>query len=425
MPRTYPGGYAQIPYDSFLDQVRASSPEGKSLIVKKESDAPRWDIGQPDDRVVRIEYEVDLHRMEREIRDSVSVSKARSGYVGLLGYSVFAYLDGMEDRAINLEIQAPSAWPVLTTLSPEVPAPLANAKAQAPDYSALADSEILMGPDLQLQRFDGKVPLVLAVYAEAEENTALEGQLAREALDRVQTYFGDTPFQHYTVQLELLKPLPEHEYGFSQEHMDSGTFSLSIARAITVHTSSEERHIALFNYAHHMAHCWIPKRVYGVGYRPFTWEMTPVIDTIWFNEGFGRYAAIEALAAGMPPAEAAAFRERHLSRLRKILGEAPTFLRKMPLLVLSREASFLYADDFRTGMNVFSRGALMAAEMDNRIRENTGGKKSLRDALQFLLRWSEKNNRAFQLDELPQLLSQGASVDVRDIFDRWLKPLVE
>jgi hypothetical protein len=39
-------------------------------------------------------------------------------------------------------------------------------------------------------------------------DAALEGQLARSALDSVQTYFGDTPFPQYTVQLEVLKPLP-------------------------------------------------------------------------------------------------------------------------------------------------------------------------------------------------------------------------
>jgi hypothetical protein len=70
----------------------------------------------------------------------------------------------------------------------------------------------------------------------------------------------------------------------------------------------------LFNYAHHMAHSWIPKRAYGEGYIPFLWEMPPVIDTIWFNEGFGRYAAIAALADGMPGQEGREFRQGQLAR---------------------------------------------------------------------------------------------------------------
>jgi predicted metalloprotease with PDZ domain len=421
-PRTYPGGYEQVPYDSFVQHVEAFSLQGKGLSVRREEYGPRWTIGQTGEGLARIEYQVDVSRMESRILSAVESSKVRKGYVGLLGYSIFGYVEGSENRKIKLEIDAPAGWPALTTLDPHVPAPATSTSADAPDYYALADSEILMGPELQLRLLDGKIPLVLAVYAEGPEDIMLEGAIAGEALDRVQSYFGDTPIRQYTVQLELLRPLPDHEYGFSQEHIDSGTFSLSVDRAFTAESAAANRAGHLFNYAHHMAHSWIPKRAYGVGYRPFTWEMTPVIDTIWFNEGFGRYAAIAAIEAGLPPAEGAAFRAGELSRLRKILNEAPPFIRAMPLAVLSREASFLYALDFRTGMNVFSRGALMAAEMDDRIREKSGGNKSLRDALRALLAWSGENQKPFQLDDMKTIFHSATGVNVEDILNRWLEP---
>jgi predicted metalloprotease with PDZ domain len=148
-----------------------------------------------------------------------------------------------------------------------------------------------------------------------------------------------------------------------------------------------------------------------------------VIDTIWFNEGFGRYAAIEAVAAGMPTAEGKSFRDRQLSGLREVVNTAPPFLRKMPLTVLSREASFLYASDFRTGMNVFARGSLMAAEMDDRIRAHTGDQKSLRDALRWLLRWSAEHQTPFETTDLPRYFATATGVDVADILDHWMKPL--
>src|SRR5277367_6136772 len=422
MPRNYPGGYEQIPYDSYVENVEAFSDTQKSLSVDRDPDAPRWTIGAKGQSLHRIEYQIDVARMEARTTSSVETSKVRPNYVGLLGYSVFAFIDGQEDRGIHLQISAPPSWPILTTLNPQIPAPTATIGATAPNYYALADSEILMGPDLHLQSFPGKIPLIFAAYSEAPEDLQIDGQLARQALDRVQAYFADTPITQYTVQLELLRPLPDHDYGFSQEHLDSGTFSLSTDRAITAQSSQPSRNINLFNYAHHMAHSWIPKRAYGVGYLPFTWEMTPVIDTIWFNEGFGRYAAIEAIAQGLPPQEAAAFRAQQLARLRHILDDAPPFLRNMPLEVLSREASFLYASDFRTGMNVFARGALMAAEMDDYIRAKTAGKKSLQDALQALLTWSAQNHRAFRTEELPKIFQAATTVDVTAILTRWLNP---
>jgi predicted metalloprotease with PDZ domain len=423
MPRGYPGGYGQVSYDSFVEQVRAFSPDGKALEVERETEGPRWTIGEREARVARVEYDVDLARMESQLDSAVETSKVRRGYVGLLGYSVFAYIDGLEERKIKLRVNAPKDWPALTTLAPQVPASAATATGEATNYYALADSEVLMGPDLQLRRIEGKIPLILAVYAESNEDVGLEGQIARQALDRVQAYFGDTPFRQYTVQLELLRPIAGHEYDFSQEHIDSGTFSLSADRALSAQSSRQAREAALFNYAHHMAHCWIPKRAYGEGYLPFTWEMTPVIDTIWFNEGFARYAAIEALAAGLPQADGSAFRQRQLAGLRRIVDDAPLFMRRMSLEVLSREASFLYATDFRTGANIFARGALMAAEMDQRIRAETGEKKSLRDALQALVAWSEKNHRAFRLEEMTEIFRTATGVDTREILNRWRKPL--
>jgi len=123
----------------------------------------------------------------------------------------------------------------------------------------------------------------------------------------------------------------------------------------------------------------------------------------------------------MPAAQGTEFRERQLQRLRHVLDEAPTFIREMPLLELSREASFMYALDFRMGKNIYSRGGLMAAEMDDRIRSRTSGKRSLRDSLRFLLDWTERNQRAFETQELGRLLSQSAGVDVQDILARWMK----
>jgi predicted metalloprotease with PDZ domain len=279
-----------------------------------------------------------------------------------------------------------------------------------------------MGPDLQLRRFDGAIVLVMAVYAEGEEDLTLESDMARMVLDRVQRYFGDEPFPAYTVQCEVLKPVPGHEYNFSQEHVNSGTFIYSTDEATTRRITPQQRESYLIGYAHHMAHSWIPKRAYGEGYMPVLWEVPPVIDTIWFNEGFGRYAGMAALADGMPKHEGDEFLRRHCDRLRKIVDNAPTFIRRMPTVVLSREASFLYEQDFRTGMNTFARGALMAAEMDDRIRLRSHGEKSLRDALRAIVLRTQNEQKPFKIDELTPVFQQATGVDVSDILRHWLQP---
>jgi len=421
IPRSYPGGYSFVPYDDFVEDIHAFSLDGKSIECKKDTAGPRWAIGQGSEKIARIEYLVNVGRMEDRIRDSVETSKVRKDYVGLLGYSVFGYIDGLQQASVNLQVDGPGDWPVLSTLDPRATVQKGTAKAQAASYDILADSQVVMGPGVRFRELPGKIDLLTAVYAEGDEDVDAESRLAREALDRVQEYFGDTPFPAYTVLLELLKPREGHEYNFSQEHDTSGTFSLSVEGATNAHSPDSHHYSALFNYAHHMAHSWVPKRVWGVGYRPFNWELTPVIETIWFNEGFGRYAGTEAILAGLSQEERKTRRERLITRMNDILNDAPPFIKRMPMTLLSQEASFLYAKDFRAGMNIFGRGFLMAAEMDDRIQAQTGGKKSLRDGFRALLAWSAINQHALQVDEMTRIISESTGVDVHDIVAHWMK----
>lgn len=408
MPRAVPMGYGEQPYDRFVENLRGWAPSGEPAKIERQ-EGPRWKLTPGAER---IRYEVDLARMEQEIFDASDTSKVRPQYAGLLGYSVFGFAEGWEEEPVRLVVQAPADWPVLSTLNP------AGKEMKAANYYALADSQILMGKAFQVRRRGERTPLFVAVYAEGDADIERITRLAGDAYDRMIAYFGSAPFPHYTVHMELLAPVSErHRYGFSMEHLDSSTYYLERGAV-----ADEAR--TRYNFAHHIAHAWIPKRAYGEGYYPFSWELAPLFDTIWLSEGFGQYAALQALVAAMPPEQGAAYRERMLqARFRTNLTEAPPFLRRMSLVELSRVASTRYSSDFRTGRLVFSRGALMAAEMDDHIRARSNGQKSLRDALRALMSWSATNKRGFRIDELPAIFHQATGVDVKEIMERWLRPL--
>ena len=420
MPRAIPSGYAQQFYDRYVENVRATSGEGKSLRVER-ADGPRWRI--LDATVTSVDYEVDLVRLEREITSAADTSKARPGYVGLLGYSVLGYLLGLENVPIRLEVVAPEGWPVFSTLAPKLPTDKTRTTAQAKNFYALADSQIAMGPKVEVRRLEGATPLFFLSYIEVDSDLDKQAQVFAEAFRRVVDYFGEPPFENYTAYVEILKPVSDrHEYGFSMEHLNSSTYFLGIDRAISSTTTQQQLDRDRFNFAHHVSHSWIPKRAYGTGYLPFSWELAPQIETIWFNEGFARYIAIESLADAMAPEEGLRFRQTQLDGLRKTLAEMPEFIRAMPLTELSRIGSLLYSKDFRTGRTLFSKGALMAAELDQKIRAETNGKKRLRDSLRFLVKWSEQSGRPFETDELPGLIAKPVGLserDVREIIQRW------
>ncbi len=420
IPRAVPMGYSQQLYDRYVTDVTARA-EGDAAVPVGREDGPRWRIGSPGGGVRQVAYRVDLARMEREILGAADSSRARPGYVGLLGYSVFGYVEGWETRPVRLEVAAPNDWPVFATLAPSAPPARARAAGFAADFYALADSQVAMGPALEVLRVDSYVPLFLTAYAEGPVDLPFTGSLVARAMDALVSYFGSAPFPHYTAHLELLKPLsPDHGYGFSMEHLSSSHYFLAADAGVTPRSPEPQRRRVLFNFAHHIAHSWIPKRAYGEGYFPFSWEIAPLIDTIWLSEGFARYIAMEAVADAMPGAEGIAYKKVTLDSLRGTLAGMPAFIREMPLLELSRIASTRYSEDFRTGRTLFARGALLAAELDERIREKSAGRKRLRDAFRFLMDWSARNKRAFRIDELPDRVREATGVETREIWERWL-----
>jgi predicted metalloprotease with PDZ domain len=420
MPRAIPMGYGEQRYDAFVSDVRAFvSPTQASAVEREEG--PRWRLPAGTQRV---SYDVNLRLMEREILGASDSSRVRDGYLSALGYSVFAYVDGFESRPAILRVQGPAGWPVFSTLTPQVPAASQFAEAKAADFYALADAQIVMGPRASIRRLtDTPVALYQAAYAESAVDLNRYGRLAVTAFQRVVDYFGSIPFAHYTVQQELLMPIsPQHAYGMSMEHLDSSTYYLAAAAALTANSSPVDELPVLYNFAHHFSHSWVPKRAYGPGYFPFQWEVAPVLDTIWFAEGFGQYAAIMAVAAGMP--DPAAYRENMLAtRFQRNITSAPLFLKRLPLVDLSHVASTRYSEDFRIGRLVFSRGGLMAAAIDDRVRAETKGAKSLRDAFRFLLAWSARERRAFRIQELADLIQQATGVQTQSVIDEWLRPL--
>ncbi|MGH9959705.1 MAG: hypothetical protein ACREBC_21695, partial [Pyrinomonadaceae bacterium] len=414
IPRAIPSGYAQQFYDRYVVDVKATSEAGNALKTERE-DGPRWRVGSAD-AVAKIEYDVDLARHEGEITAAADTSKARPKYVGLLGYSVFGYLEGSDNKPIRLEVSGPEGWPVFTTLAPKAIADQTKTAGEAANFYALADSQVAMGPMLEIRRLEAPLPLFLIMYAEVDTDLSRHSEIFADAFRKVLAYFGDAPFIHYTGYIEILKPVSErHEYGFSMEHVNSSTYFLGVDRAINSKTTSQQIERERYNFAHHVSHSWIPKQVYGTGYLPFTWELAPQIDTIWFNEGFARHITIEALADSMSETEGREFRRRQFEGLRRLVATMPEFIRSMSLLELSRVASLMYSSDFRTGRTLFAKGALMAEEMDQLIRTRTNQKKRLRDSFQALVKWGEQSGRAFRLEELPGLIAKPVGVNERGI----------
>ena len=84
--------------------------------------------------------------------------------MGINGISVFAYIDGLEDRPINLTVEGFDDWPVFTTLAPQNPPAIHTTNGSCENYYALTDSQIAMGPKLQAVKHTVKYKEVHAKF---------------------------------------------------------------------------------------------------------------------------------------------------------------------------------------------------------------------------------------------------------------------
>lgn len=414
IPRSAPGYYGVVFYDNYLSSIKGFDDNEKAVTVIR-GEGPRWIIGDSSSSVLHINYEMDLKKMENEESVGASASKIRPNYVGLLGYSVFGYIEGFEEKKIQLHIKAPEGWPLFTTLSPIIPLDKTQMEIAVPNFDILADAQIMMGSALEVKRFDdGPVPLFVAQYAETHSSIDKWGKSAVLSMKLLKRYFGQIPFPYYTVYVEYLKPLDaKHTYNFGMEHTNSFTAVMDASIATTKIADSIFLKKGQPFILHHIAHAYIPLRCYGKGYKPFSWEMAPIINTIWFNEGFVVYITQQLLHTNMIPV------------FKKGIQDAPAFLKNISTQNLSELASTQYSSDKRIGNQNDYRGAMLANDLDDRIRQKTNNKKSLRDALLYLYNWSQREKRGFTIEEMPGIFRQATGVNVKAVFDKWMKPVSE
>ena len=407
IPASGPGTYELTSYVDFVEYVVAYTPDGQ-MIPGTRGRGSFFVFDEGEDMISRIHYTVDVDLMESSLLGAFASSKRREDYLGVLGYSVFGFLEGLEHLPVLINITTSENWPVFSTLDPSMNRNLGSDQYVAENFALLADAQYLLGPGVEIGLVENSpIPLFVAAYSEVTIDMKEIGRRLLLSLEGLEEYFGYIPMPHYTGCFEFLIPKsPRHSYGFSMEHLNSLTMSLDTSRAIKEYDPNAR----IGGIVHHMAHSYIPLRSYGEGYRPFEWQTAPLIETIWLNEGFIWYV----MSHGILGAESMVFYER-------IVDSAPDYIKEKSLRELSLLGSTQYSNDFRIGRNLYSRGALLARDLDLMIQEQTNGQKSFKDALLALLHWTEENKRAFQYDEIQSIISNAIQVDISEVWNQWQK----
>jgi predicted metalloprotease with PDZ domain len=287
-------------------------------------------------------------------------------------------------------------------------------KFETKNYYELADGQTFIGTGFRVKEFKGIVPLFVASYCQTEDEWLDDyGLQGVESMRILNDYFGELPFQNYSIMLRKAIPVePGSAPALAMEHLQSSTFFGDTSGMRRSKMSPADVIRTMATYLHHMSHAFIPLRCYGDAYRPYVMEIPPIMNNIWLNEGFMWFLAYDVLKLDI-------MKTNFYNSVYNTSG----IIKKMSLYQLSQTASTLYGLDFRIGRSVYSRGALMAIEMDNYLKEQSKGKKSIKDVLRWLYNWSKENKRAYTMEELPTLINKACGIDLSEIYKKWQLPV--
>lgn len=414
MPRSIPGGHDIFIYDKFIKNIHAISSDGKNINMTKDvNDAPRWYCNDSGSQFLRIEYEVDLDKMERHLAAG-DASIIRPGFVGILNYSVFGWIDGTEQQTAVFTGETFSNWSIFATNQPDQSPAKGTFSFKTLNYYALADGQLFLGTNFRIKEYKAIVPLFIVSYCQmGDEYLDDYGKQGITSMEILKDYFGEIPFRRYSIMLRKALPLePGTAPSLAMEHLQSSTFFGDTTGMRKEAMSQQDILRTMPTYLHHMSHAFIPLRCYGDTYRPYVMEITPIINNIWLNEGFMWFLAYDTLK-----------NERLKTNFYNSTYKTSSIIKRLSLQQLSQTASTMYSSDFRIGRAIYSRGALMAIEMNDYLKGKSGGTKSMKDVFRYLYNWSKENKRPFTMEEFPSLINKACNIDLSAIYQKWQLPI--
>jgi predicted metalloprotease with PDZ domain len=426
MPAWSPGRYIIYDFAHNVQEFRAQGDQSEPLEFEK-VDKQTWRVTTHGGRRVAIEYKVFANTL------SGTFSQLDDQHANYNGASIFMYVVGMKDRAIDLEIETPSGWTVFSGL-PDQRNQGGLWFAHAPNYDILIDCPTEMaqvsevGPvRLKSFSFAGKKFRALIHNNGSDKNVErFVGDLEKIVKAEFEI-LGPPDFDQYTFLFHFNSFAP---HGDGMEHLNSTQIVL------TGNLGDDERYDSYLSVAaHEFFHLWNVKRLRPAALGPWDYTEEDYTHSLWISEGLtSYYASLTLRRAGLWDDQ------KYFSRMAKVIDEIQNspgrFARS------AEDASFdtwFWHDtpDATNWQNVFlsyyTKGEILGALLDLEIRQRTKNAKSLDDVFRLMFRnFYEAPNatyylrgRGFQEDDFLKALNQVSSSDFSDFWRRNVSGRVE
>jgi predicted metalloprotease with PDZ domain len=404
MPSWTPGSYLMREFPRNVVTFAAADGSGRPLAHAR-VDKNTWLVDAPADGRLVARYLVHADEL------SVRTSHMDASHAFISGPSAFMYLEGRQGEEIALEVQAPQGWKTTTSL-----AQTGANTFRAAHYDELADSPLEIGTHPVFDFEVDGVPHRFAIWGRGNYNpTQLIADTTR-IVRAEKAFFGELPYAAYTIILHLT---PGGSGGL--EHRDG---TVLVADRWAFRGQGYEAFLGLV--AHELFHAWNGKRIRPAVLGPFDYVREAYTRELWVVEGLTTYYTDVILRrAGILP------QQRYLDKQ----AEQVTRLLNIPgrLVQPLEDASFdawikFYRPDANSPnatISYYHKGALVGLLLDLEIRRATGNTRSLDDVMRAL--WAEygRPDVGFPEGRVEALASEVAGVDLKPLFDRWLRTPTE
>jgi len=379
MPVWAPGSYLIREFSRNVQNFRAFGRNGKALHTSKIAKNV-WEVETERERSCRITYKVYVFEI------GVQTSYFDEERATVNGASVFCYIEGREDEAVEVEINPHRKFKKISTGLER-----RNHIFFAENYDHLVDSPIEVG-NQQVYSFkvNGKQHEV-SIYGSGNLDARNLIADIKEIVKAAGTVFGEYPYKRYVFIIHLLAGR-----GGGLEHRNSSMIRLQ--RWNFKSRADYLRQLSLV--AHEFFHLWNVKRLSPRQLMRYDYEKENYTNLLWVSEGITSYYENEILRRS-GTYTTGEFLDAVLDDIEFIEGMPGRRVQNL------EEASYdawikHYRQDENTlnsSVSYYAKGSVIGLMLDMEIKKRTKHRKSLDDVMRILYRETYKRSRGFETED--------------------------
>lgn len=361
---TAPGTYAIMDIGRYVRSFTAVDFEGNELPVNRIS-TNRWELSNPE-KIKQINYTIAETwdtPVEKEFLLKMAGTSIEKDHVLINAHAVLGYFEGMQDYPMYIRLDYPDDWLVGTPLSKNE-----NGFYEAKNYDFAVDSPIMLG---RLSKAETKVEETdIYIYTYSKTDMVKSEDILNSVSDIL------TAASRFTNGL----PVDKYVFLFHFEDQTVGAWEHSYSSAYVMKESPlNEQAISSIRsmVSHEFFHIVTPLNIHSEIVADFNYSSPQLSQHLWLYEGTTEWAAMMLqLRGGITTLE------ETLDEFKKKLMINDYFDQSISLRQLSLN-SFELHDQY---INIYHKGAVIAALMDLKLLQLSKGKKGLREVINELVK---------------------------------------